>query len=327
MDLWADIRPYFWRVSAAARTYVMERTLGNSRVLRKYGVNQVRQRIKCVLTGNQNESQPGRTTPQLTDNSFSCQACYPLSKEPWWYNIDMIGHSIHLPLDERAVELLMAAELDPLLVTEILETHASHKMDFQRLIRELPTSDLEDVMLCSECWDVQRHTLLLEELCQLHDIVECMEAVIELEFIQHTKKWREFEKRMDQLPTLRFCDVPWPVRNPLSMESPDQLTRWDVHRFLFTRIVLMHHFVNTPPGYIYQSDMMQMLKDRWDTSVFEMRMEVASEPLTTTQRDILNGVSRIRLFLEEVERTGILTNLDPEVAPDNNCSAFQLSKL
>lgn len=239
------------------------------------------------------------------DEKHECEACSGDPEEPWWYQTDFIGHSINLPLDEDMVRNLVAADdIDPARVSEILEASRNRERGlFKDLESFLPTRKLTQVFLCTECMEREFIAAWVEEICQLKDIVTTLEQRILFDKKSYDSRWLTMETFPENLPCSRFCDIPWPVRGAQSLTSPDQLSKTEVRRFLFSRCIFQDNLNNRRPG-LLPHEVYASYKRKWDPKFFKDRLPWYCQntpSFVTESAAILEGVTKVKQYLDEFE--------------------------
>jgi hypothetical protein len=215
-----------------------------------------------------------------------------------------VGYSITLPLNGASFTNLEAAGIDPGCVIELLQANRNRKSGIFRDLAFLhPTRKPEDVALCADCrWDHYFYAWT-EELCQLRDIVRAIERHIDLDRQRYEIKWMKLRASPVKSTTLRFCDVPWPVRNSEKISSPKQLKKAEVLRFFFSRCIVLY-YLHRPKRRLFPRQMVAQYRRTWNPKIFTRRMPWYSQRIPsflTQQAAILEGVALIRRFLDEYE--------------------------
>jgi hypothetical protein len=231
-------------------------------------------------------------------------ACNGDPEGPWWYQTDFIGHSITLPLNYAALHNLGVAGIDPSRVIEVLEASQDRESGIFKDISFLhPTRKLAKVVLCSDCRYDHYFFAWAEESRQLFEIVHALERQMDLDRQRYDNQWTKLKASPEKLKNIRFCDVPWPVRGSLKVSSPKDLRKSEVLRFLFARCTRLHYLYRRKPG-LSPKEMVTEYKRTWDPKSFARHRPWYSQRLPsflTQQAAIVEGVRRIRRFLDEYE--------------------------
>jgi len=249
--------------------------------------------------------EPGFLPTRWTEDAAKCESCSEDPEEdPWWYQTNMIGHSITLPLSEDSMRNLIAVEgLDPARVVEILQANEDWSVGIFKDIGFLhPTRSLCDVILCYDCLKEQSFDAWVEELCQLWDIVDALERSIDLDKQRYEMRCRAIRYAPRKFHELRFCDIPWPVRGADKITSPAQLKKSEVRRFLFSRCIIQKYL--SARKRLFPRDVVAHYKRFWNPKLFRSRLPwyiQAVPSFVADQAAMLEGVALIRQYLDELE--------------------------
>jgi hypothetical protein len=260
-------------------------------------------------------------------DEVDCEACGKDQLE-FWYNIDMIGHSIQLPLNDDAVRNLQAAyDIDAARAAEVLRASSKRDEDlFREIGHKLPKEKLKELALCRSCVAEQQFLAWVEELCQIMDIVHSMEEKLLADKRVYDGRWRGLKARPESLAGLRFCDIPWPIRGSQTLTSPKQLTKSGVRRFLFSRCIYEKYaFMNGrhPRGLLIEYKM------RWDQKWFKRHLPWYCRALPSFVAEraaILEGVALIGRYIKELEEDNweVVLGDDPSKAQWNQSIKYPL---
>jgi len=243
---------------------------------------------------------------QVVTKKKDCQGCTTDLTE-LWYDTDMLGHSIRLPLDYDAVRNLQAAsDIDPARVVEILRASANREEGLFAEIGEiLPVDKVKELSLCKKCRPKQSLWAWVEEICQLLDIARSMEERMLADKRIYDHRWRILKLRPANLITLGFSDIPWPVQGHPSFNNkitlPSQITKSAVRRFLFSRCIYEKSaFMDGR----HPRDLLSEYRKRWDRKWFNRYLPWYCRALPSKVAEraaILEGVSRLGRIFNELE--------------------------
>jgi len=258
---------------------------------------------------------------KLTEDSKECEECLEDGIYPWWYNVDFIGYSINLPLDESSVRNLKVADrIDSKLIVEVLEASKNRETGiFAEFRGLLPDQELGDIVLCAKCASKHAFAVYCEELCQLWDLASALERKILMDKELYDKRWRRIKMTRDRRKCLRFSDIPWPVQDGEMITSPSQLEKRAVRRFLFSQCILEKNMYERD---IWLGDLLKANKCLWNPKTFQRLLLPHSSKLSRFMMDslakeraaILEGVRIIQNYLRDFEYENWEVVLDDDIS-------------
>jgi len=260
---------------------------------------------------------------KLTESGKECEECLEDGVYPWWYNVDFIGYSINLPLNESSVRNLKVADrIDSKLIVEVLEASENRETGiFAEFADLLPDRKLEEVVLCAQCASKHFFTVYCEEICQLWDIASALERKIELDNKFYDRRWRRIKVTKNRVKCLRFSDIPWPVQDADRITSPSQLDKSAVRRLLFSKCVIEKNMYRNG---LLPDELLVSYKRLWNPKVFQRLLPSHGSKLSRLMMDslskeraaILEGVRIIQNYLRdfEYENWEVVLNDNPSKA-------------
>jgi hypothetical protein len=261
----------------------------------------------------------------------ACEGCNGDPEYPWWYQTNMIGLSVTLPLDEPSIQNLGAMDdIDPALVVEILEAHKDWSVGIFKEISSLhPKRNLCDVVLCRDCLQDQCFGAWVEELCQIWEIVYALERRIDLDKQRYEMRCMALRATPQSFYKLRFCDLPWPVRGSEKITSPGQLSKSEVRRFLFSRCILRKYLFQGRQN--YPREVLTHYKRFWNPKRLRRLFPWYSRAFPsslTEQKEILKGVALVRRYLDELEEEDwkVILGDNPSQAQKTYSSIYRLKR-
>jgi len=241
--------------------------------------------------------------PTRLVGAAECEACNN-NMPAFWYQTDMIGHSIYLPLSDTAVRNLQATyDIDPARAAEVLHANDNREEGlFTEISHAIPNRKLTELALCADCTTKQAFMAWVEELCQIMDIVHALEERILADKRIYDGRWRGLKANPKALIGLRFSDIPWPVHGSGNFTSPNQLTKSGVRRFLFSRCIYEKYAFMSGK---HPKELLTAHRMRWDPKWFKKHLPWYCRTLPSFVEEraaILEGVNLIQRYLKQLEK-------------------------
>jgi len=136
----------------------------------------------------------------------------------------------------------------------------------------------------------------------LWEIVHALERRIDLDQQHYEIRCRAIHDAPQRFRGLRFCDIPWPVRDAEIITAPGQLKKSEVRRFLFARCIFRKYIFTKKQ--LYPEEILEHYRRFWDPKLFQRRLPWYSRAMpsfATEHAAVLEGVALIRQYLDELE--------------------------